>query len=112
LPDGVTIEYVADLDDGHVMVVTHPATDYTDADFHLFYGPSSNLIERPVIRYSRSGDSETFDFQVNGTEYHVDFAWVPEPDRGTLDEGNGKTVGFTQRRPVPTALPDFSFTCL
>lgn len=124
LPGEVTIEYVADVDDGRVMVVTHPRDDYTYDDFRMFYGQPPNLPERHVVNTirSRSGGT-TMIFEVGGATFTASFVFAlptpsPDggigaghPDPGTLDAA-GKTQTFTLRWPTPTALTDLSFTCL
>ena len=122
LPGDVTIEYVADTEDGDVMVVTHPTDDYDYTDFRMFYGRPPHLDERKVKAVNRSLDGDTsMVFLVGGTEYDASFTFVlmegdggliSHPGDGSLDEGSGKTVAFTQRWPTPTTLDGFSFTCL
>jgi hypothetical protein len=116
------IEYVADVDDGSVMVVTHPADDYDEMEFRMFYGRPPVLDERHVTSVNRSGTGDThivfavgnssYDayFTVDMTESDGGFSF--HPGQGSLDEGNGKSVSVTQRWPTPTALSDFSFNCL
>ncbi len=124
LPGEVTIEYVADVDDGTVMVVTHPKDDWTYDDFRMFYGAPPKLAERHVTNTSRSrSGGTTMTFEVGSATYTASFIFalpaplpdggveIGHPDPGTL-EGQGKTHAFTQRWPTPTSLPDFSFACL
>lgn len=123
LPGDVTIEYVADVEDGSVIVVTHPAVDYDYTDFRMFYGQPPKLQERHVTNTTRAKSGSTvMTFDVAGATYTASFPWVMEfsqdggsvghPGDGTVDQGDGMTRAFTQRWPTPTTLSDLSFTCL
>src|SRR5262249_18439253 len=109
LPGDVAIEYVADVEDGNVIVVTQPADAYTYDHFRAFFGPPAALGERRVSNVTRARRGGTdMTFTVAGTRFNAHFAFelMPAPDGGiishpgpgTLDEG-GKSVGFTQRWP-------------
>ena len=125
LPGDVAIEYVADVDDGSVIVVTHPADDYTYTDFRLFWGPAGIVAERKVddVTRTRSGDTDIV-FEVGpalGDTVTAHFTYVLEPsaDGGIINHagpgtlmGKGVDTSFTERRPVPTTLTGLSFTCL
>ena len=123
LPGDVTIEYVADVENGNVIVVTHPRDDSTYADFRLFYGPKPALVEYPVHGVMRARSSNTSVPFTNGNaEAVADFTWVLEPDAdggiashpgpATLDLGDGVKLAVTQQFPTPTDLAGYSFTCL
>jgi hypothetical protein len=122
LPGEVTVEYVADVTDGTVLVVTRPADDWEYADFRLFYGNTAgDMIERQVVNVlrSRSGGTD-IEFKVNDATYTVRFTWILEatdaggtnsrPGQATLETG-AETIAVNQRFPTPTALTDFSFSC-
>jgi hypothetical protein len=121
LPGTVSIQYVADVDNGQVIVVTQPTDDATYKDFRVFYGTESAMVERTVIDVTRTKGSDTdIRFKVDGAEYiaHFTFNIVPtdggvsaHPGPATLDTGTA-TLTATERRPIPTTLPGFSFTCL
>jgi hypothetical protein len=123
LPGDVTIDRVADVDNGNVIVVTHPTDDWTADDFRLFYGPEGNMVERHVYEApgNRNGGID-IQFDVNGSRYTVQFTATITPTDGggvathigpgTLDAGGGTLHQVTERRPIPTTLPGFSFTCL
>jgi hypothetical protein len=123
LPGEVTIEYVADVEDSNVIVVTHPRDDYGYSDFRLFYGPQTALVEYPVVDVVRSrGSDTTIHFTMGGGQATAHFAWILEPGGdggvmshpgpGSLDTADGKTLSVTQRNPTPSALPGSAFTCL
>ena len=122
LPGDVAIEYVADVDDGQVVVVTHPKYDYTYTDFRLFLGQPDNLLERRVEDVSRTRSSDTLiQFLVGNSQARAHFTYVLEPatDGGIISHpGPGTLSGFgpdqsmTQRFPTPTTLDGLSFTCL
>jgi hypothetical protein len=124
LPGDVTIEYVADVDDGKggVIVVTRPTDDWDYTDFRVFFGPEGKMVERSVVNVTRSRGSDTdIHFTMGAATYDVVFTFVTEitdaglsghPGPGTLVTGGGSPVAVTQRYPGPTSLPGFSFTCL
>lgn len=123
LPGDVTIEYVADVTDGTVLVVTRPSDDWEYTDFRLFYGNTeSDMSERQVVNVvrSRSGGTD-IQFKMNEATYTVRFTWILEPaDAGgtsshpgqaTLETGS-ESIAANQRFPTPTTLTGFSFSCL
>jgi len=128
LPGDVAIEFIADVSDGNIMLVTHPAYGYTDADFRLFFGPPTAVLERYVVKRTLAPDGlRHMVFDVDGTDYEVQYGNVltlPEPDAGDggnvvshpgpgiLDEGGGAALRVTPRWPAPTTLSGFRFTCL
>ena len=119
LPGDVTIEYVADVSDGTIIVVTRPSDDWTYDDFHLFWGTSGELSEREVVNVTRTRSGGTT-IQFSGGDGPVpplmtaDFTWVLDPENshpgpGTLTGTTPQTL--TQRFPTPTTLAGMSFTC-
>lgn len=69
------IEYVADVVDDFVMVVTHPGDDYDESDFRMFYGKPPTLDERHVTSVSRSGSGDThIVFFVGSSSYDAFFS--------------------------------------
>jgi hypothetical protein len=124
LPGEVTIEYVADVENGNVILVTHPRDDYDYTDFRLFYGPQAALVEYPVIDVVRSrGSDTTIHFSIGATQLAAHFTFMlgeptdggsiaGQPGPASLDTGDGKTLAATQRTPTPAALPGSAFTCL
>lgn len=120
LPGDVYIEYVADVSNGDVIVVTRPLDDWTYAQFRVFYGTPDAMLERTVVSVAR-GDDTYVTFQVGSVDYLAHFVGgfessdggageVDEP--GTLDPGDGSVLTITERLPTPTTLTGFSFTCL
>jgi hypothetical protein len=124
LPGEVTLEYVADVDDGngHVIVVTRPTDDSDYTDFRVFFGPEAQMVEGRVVNVSRTRGGNTYiQFAMGAAMYDVTFIWdmqvtdaglSGQPGPGTLATGGGSPVAVTQRYPGPTSLPGFSFTCL
>jgi len=120
LPGDVVIEYVADVSNGNIVIVTRPQDDWTDKSFKVFYGTPNAMIERPLISFSRGNDTY-ITFQVDSAPYLAHFVLTMEPadggvnvqhPPGTLEPGDGSTWTLTERLPTPTALAEFSFTCL
>jgi hypothetical protein len=124
-PDGgsATIEYVADVEDGSVLVVTHPAGAGESTGIRAFYGQVPRLDERHVIdaELVMNGNGQ-LTFAVGMSTYTANFVWVTDssadggvtghPDLGTVDEGSDVMPSLTVRWPTPAALPGYSFTCL
>jgi hypothetical protein len=117
------IEYLADVADGNVIVVTRPMDASNYADFRVFYGSQDGMVERHVENVSRGmsvGGPTYITFDVGPAQYSVvftltmdlDSGLVTGPGPGTLTTGNGATLAVTQRTPAPTSLPGFAFTCL
>lgn len=121
--NAATIEYVADIEDGTVLVVTHPAGAGDSTGVRAFFGQPPRLDERHVIDAELvvNGNGQ-LTFAVGMSTYTANFAWVTDntadggvtghPDLGAVDEGNDMTASLTVRWPTPVALPGYSFTCL
>jgi hypothetical protein len=112
------IAWVADVSDGTSIVVASPTEVASSADFHLFYGPPSAMVERPIVSFSQAlSGYPTIAFQVGSATYTMAISgtWEPDggggPGPGTLDTKSG-TLPFTLRLPTPTTLSGFTFTCL
>jgi hypothetical protein len=112
------VDYVADVSDGTVIVITSPMDLNSSADFHLFYGRPSTMQERPIVSESQDASGYPgFAFGVGSATYNMSISGSSDPDAGsgpgpgTLDTGMG-TLDFTVRMPTPTTLSGFSFTCL
>jgi hypothetical protein len=124
LPGEVTIEYVADIDDGNgsVLVVTRPTDDSDYTDFRVFVGHEARMLEGHVENVTRTLSGSTSIRFLSGTEtVDVSFTFETEftdaglsghPGPGTFVTGGGSPVPLTQRVPTPTSLPGFSFSCL
>jgi hypothetical protein len=132
-----TIQFVADVGDGSVMVVTHPVAAKDPNAVRVFYGRPPALDERRIIDIEHfanvvvplvdGGDAPDaggpwrfrITFEVGVASYSI---WFPNaagqfadgvPARqGVIDEGNATQPSYTQRWPTPAALPGLSFTCL
>jgi hypothetical protein len=122
LPGEVAVEYVADVADGHVIVVTRPLDDWVYEDFRVFYGTPEAMTERAVIAVSRAkdGGSTTIAFGVGSATYVVAFTVVTTyddagagfiPGPATLSTGGAGTQAVTQRTPAPSELDGYSFVC-
>jgi hypothetical protein len=122
LPGEVAVEYVADVENGSVLVVTRPMDDWTYTDFRLFYGKAGQMAERAVTQVTRSRSGSTdIQFLVDGAPFVAHFAYefgvsdggaFGHPGPGTLDTGAGKTLAFEQRTPTPARPTGFSFVCI
>jgi hypothetical protein len=112
------VDYVADVSDGSVIVVTSPMDLASSADFHLSYGRPSAMQERKIVSFNQAlSGYPTIAFSVGSATYTMTISGTFDPDGGggpgpgTLDTGMG-TLDFTLRMPTPTKLSGFSFTCL
>jgi hypothetical protein len=113
------VQYVIDVSNGSVVVVTAPMDASGYSGFRLFYGTPSNMIERPITAYNQSlSGPADIAFTVGSATYTLQTMWTFGPDAGplgmpsgaTLDTGTG-TISATIRMPTPTTLSGFSFTC-
>lgn len=59
LPQSRRIEYVAQDDAGNQILVTVPEVDWDVQSCKLFYGPSGEVLERPVQSFARERDGGT-----------------------------------------------------
>jgi hypothetical protein len=112
------VDYVADVSDGTVIVVTSPMDLASSSDFHLFYGRPSAMQEHTIVSFNQAlSGYPTIGFTVGSTTYTMTISGTFDPDGGggpgpgTLATGTG-TLAFTLRMPTPTTLAGFSFTCL
>jgi hypothetical protein len=92
-PGVIEVEYVAETEDGELLLVTRPAEDWSYDDFRLFYGPEDRLLEREVmsVRRQRDGGSTHIEFDVNGEQAVVFFPvelGAAEPPQATLTIGD------------------------
>jgi hypothetical protein len=113
------VQYVVDVSNGEVVVITAPMDPSGYSGFRFFYGTANNMIERPITAYdqSLSGPADIA-FTVGPATYtlHTTFAFGPDagplgmPASATLDTSSG-TLSGTVVTPTPTSLSGFSFTC-
>lgn len=77
-PGNITVEYSATLPDGQILLVTRPTDDWTYADFRLFLGPSTGIVERAVSDVSRAldGGSTIIGFDWDGAQASASFRVV------------------------------------
>jgi len=116
------VQRVADVSDGRAIVVTTPMDDYATANWRLFYGPPSAMVERTVVNAGESfSGSADITFLVDSAQYTVHFTVTYVADAGplgeiagpgSLDVGDGGTLAVTERTPTPRTLAGFSFTCV
>ncbi|MDB4935573.1 MAG: hypothetical protein JWP87_2545 [Labilithrix sp.] len=67
LPGDVVTEYDATTEDGHRLVVTRPAADWTYESFRVFYGTPDQMKERHLTNASR-GSTTYISFDLDGVE--------------------------------------------
>jgi hypothetical protein len=54
--DTLVIEYLAERQDGSLLLVVRPDTDRLEyEDMRLFYGPTQNMLERPIDVFRDAG---------------------------------------------------------
>lgn len=68
LPGDVFVEYWAKVEDGRVVLVIRPDTDWDYEDFRLFLGPKQRVAEREVtsVVRQRDGGTTTIEFVADG----------------------------------------------
>jgi hypothetical protein len=114
LPGDVTVEYVATLPDGELMLVTRPTDDWTYSDFRLFLGPTTAVLERVVTSVTRTRDGGTtyIVFDLDGAQATAYFPVVradagPNPPSATLTVAGVETP-LTRQATVPAV----TYLCL
>jgi len=117
LPDEVTVEYFAKLEDGRRVVVTRPTDDWTYDDFRVFVGEVDDVQEREVksVTRARDGGSTTIELTLDGKPATLSFpiAFVDgglEPGPATLELG-GDTLDLELLDMESSALGDLAFFC-
>jgi hypothetical protein len=118
------ISYVADIQNGDVLMTTVPMNDDPAAPnggLSLFYGPPGAVAQRPITSFQQSlSGNGTLTFQVGGVPTTLAFGNVPAPDAGpfgvfalqSLTPQGGAPMSATLRSPTPTSTPpELSFTC-
>lgn len=119
----VQIEYVADLSDGNVLVVTMPMDPWGYGGARLYYGPASGLVERPIPNYVRTDSEDQVSFAGGAGTYTAHLTFPPfvgisdggPPPHGgpaSLDTPDAGSLSMTERQPPPTSLSSLPFTCL
>jgi hypothetical protein len=110
LPGEITLEYVADVQDGSRIVVTRPRDDWSYDDFRVFYGRGDQLIERVVKQVGR-GSFTIIEFVVDGADFKATFTSILAPSiTSNLDTGSAM-FSITTLDP-PTLEPSAMFECL
>ena len=97
LPAEITLEYVADVQDGSRIVVTRPRDDWSYDDFRVFYGRGDQLIERVVTQVGR-GSFTIIEFVVDGANFKATFTSILAPSiTSNLDTGTGDVLHHQRR---------------
>jgi hypothetical protein len=116
------VEYMGDVSNGEVLVVTAPVDLASTDDFRIFYGPAADEQEGTITNFVQAlSGYPQITFTLGGATYTMAISTVygtgPEagplgqPGPGTLSVAGGPSLAFTLRQPPPTALPGFRFTC-
>jgi hypothetical protein len=121
LQSDTLFEHVAEVDNGNVLVVTEPTEDPFEQFFRLFYGAPGAILERRIVSAARTlGGATNIVFDVNGAELEARFTRVTKSfdggfenlyGPGTLDVGDGTSVGFTEPGVDPKPPSGSRFTC-
>jgi hypothetical protein len=115
------IQYVGDVSNAEVLVVTSQMDVYSSASFRIFYGPPSNMVEGTITDFTQAlSGYPTITFAIGSTTYTMAISTVyppeggplGEPGPGTLSIAGGPTWGFTLRLPPPRTLAGLQFLCL
>jgi hypothetical protein len=113
------VEYMADIGNGDEVVITAPMDAASRADFRLFYGTPSAMVEYPITatNFALSGFGDIA-FSVGTATYALHLtilAGIDASPLGMLGPGSldtdDDTFPATFRVPTPKTLPGFSFTC-
>lgn len=116
-----TIEYLADVSNGDVLLATRPLNEAFDSlagGLAIFYGPPSRVAQRTVTAFSqsRSGNG-TVSFDLDGATASYQFGWNVTADGGSgnvlshFTDGTGSSLELVVRPSDPDALGAMSFAC-
>ena len=122
LPGEVEVEYLAEVEDGHTIVVTRPRDDWAYEDFQVFYGTADSMVQRQVLEVARQrdGGSTTITFMIGSAEVVVDFPVVSTqvngeptivPGPATLQMG-GRELTVTHVSDEARDLGSLTFLCV
>ncbi len=118
------ISYVADVENGSVLLATHPMNPDPQSDtgdLSIFYGPPDDVQERELTAFQQSlSNNGTVTFLVGSDSYVLAFGTSPRSDAPlgdfellSLTPGSGAALSVTLRSPTPSELPpELSFSCL
>ncbi|HKP60867.1 MAG TPA: hypothetical protein VJV78_29260 [Polyangiales bacterium] len=110
LSGDVTVEFVADVEDGSRIVVMRPTDDWDYEDFRLFDGKDGRLIERRTT-FSGARSYRAFDFDLDGERWFIMFPSPLNSLGGELRrEADQRTLMFTLVEPA-VIDPDDRFEC-
>jgi hypothetical protein len=120
-----TIDYVADVANGDVILATVPMNEdetSSNGGLAIFYGPPGRVAQRPITDFQETlSGNGTVTFLVDGTPYVLQFGEIPAPDAGPFGEFallgltpmGSAPMNVTLRAPTPAAAPSgLSFACL
>jgi hypothetical protein len=118
------ISYVADVENGDVLMVTVPMNEdpaAANGGQSVFYGPPGQVAERTIVSFQQSlSNTGTLTFQVDGVPTTLAFGTVATPGGSplgtftlnSLTPQGGAPMSITLRAPTPTSTPpELSFTC-
>jgi hypothetical protein len=102
VPQDIAVEYVAQTEDGALLVVVRPGEDADYEDFRLFLGPEQRLEQREVTAFERQrdGGSTHIEFRLDGKAADAFFPIMFtndrfEPGPATLTVA-GRTTALTR----------------
>jgi hypothetical protein len=118
------ISYVADVENGDVLLATVPMdreTTSENGELSIFYGAPGDVEERTITDFQQSlSNNGTVTFLVGSESYVLAFGTVTRGDSPlgdftleSLTPGAGTPLAVTLRTPTPSELPaELSFSCL
>jgi hypothetical protein len=112
LDGAMTVEYVAELEDGRQLIVVRPTDDWNYDDFRVFLGPPEGLLERKVhsVLRARDGGTTHILFDLDGTEADALFPATVGPRSEASIKTKDDRFPLTLRPSSP--LPEgVSFRC-
>lgn len=119
LPDKLKLRAVADVKDGHVLVVARSVDAYDFTEFRVFFGTGSTLEEYRVgaVDVDPRGQTDvSFDIGTETYTAYLTDLTMPDaglvPGEGYVDETSTTTAPFTERALTGDPLFGLTFTCL
>ena len=112
------IDYVEDMSDGNVIVITAPVNYNSASPHQVYYGSAAAVIERTITSDTQGLDiseGPVISFVVDGATYTFSYYYPFPPDSGvrsgSISTSDGRTLTCTDRAATAASLSGLTFVC-